>query len=54
MRKVRGKLCRNTKGRFARCHGKASGGSKRKHRASPCKLGVNKKTGRCLKHPRPC
>lgn len=55
MRKVRGKLCRNNKGKFTRCRGgKSSSPSKKKHRGTPCKLGVNKRTGRCLKNPRPC
>jgi hypothetical protein len=54
MRRVRGKLCRSAKGRFARCRSAASSGGKRKKRAKPCKFGVNKKTGRCLKRPRGC
>jgi hypothetical protein len=52
MRKVKGKLCRNTKGRFARCRTGAAG--RTRHKGKKCKLGVNKITGRCLKNPRLC
>jgi hypothetical protein len=57
MRKVRGKLCRTAKGRFARCRTGAAGRSAHKRRAkgkSSCKFGVSKTTGRCLKRPRGC
>lgn len=54
MRRVRGKLCRTSKGRFTKCRGKASGGSRRRKAGGKrrCRYGVNKNTGRCLKHPR--
>lgn len=55
MRRVRGNLCRNKKGRFTKCRGRASSsGGRRKGRRKgrSCKYGVSKTTGRCLKHPR--
>jgi hypothetical protein len=51
MRKVRGKLCRTGKGRFARCRSAGGGGGRSKR---SCKYGVSKTTGRCLKRPRSC
>lgn len=50
MRRVKGKLCRGSKGRFARCRG----GSKSRSSKSSCKFGKSKTTGRCLKRPRGC
>ena len=55
MRRVKGKLCRNRKGQFTRCRGRASasGGSRRrKGSKSRCRFGVSKTTGRCLKNKR--
>lgn len=49
MRRVKGKLCRGSKGRFARCRGTSKGGS-----GKSCKFGKSKTTGRCLKRPRGC
>lgn len=51
MRKVRGKLCRNRKGQFTRCRGRAStsGGGRKK---GTCKFGRSKTTGKCLKRRR--
>jgi hypothetical protein len=55
MRKVRGKLCRTSKGKFTRCRGPKAAGSRRKStRGKSCKYGVNKRTGKCLKRPRSC
>jgi hypothetical protein len=50
MRRVKGRLCRNRKGQFTRCHGKASSGGRGRSRR--CRYGVNKRTGRCLKTKR--
>lgn len=50
MRRVKGKLCRNRKGQFTRCRGKAGGGSRKRSRR--CRYGVSKYGGRCLKAKR--
>jgi hypothetical protein len=56
MKRVRGNLCRTAKGKFTRCRGKTTGGSKgRRKKGRRCKYGVAKRgtlKGSCLKHPR--
>lgn len=45
--------CRNRKGQFtSRCSFKGLSGRKRGKVGGKCKFGVNKRTGRCLKHKR--
>lgn len=51
MRRVRGNLCRTSKGRFTKCRGRATSKGRRS-KGRRCKHGVSKVGGKCLKRPR--